>query len=64
MTRTFLHSLDPPSAGPFTGPTVNLDVADIENAGIRSAFDAEPQGCGRGYRHPKTDRSFASVDQS
>lgn len=35
MTRTFLHSFDPPSASPVTGTTVDLDVADIEDAGIR-----------------------------
>lgn len=34
MTRTFLHSFDPPSASPVSGATVGLDVADIEDAGI------------------------------
>lgn len=38
MTRTFLHSFDPPTANPVTGPTVNLDVAAIEDAGIREVL--------------------------
>jgi hypothetical protein len=35
MTRTFLHSFDPISASPVTGPTVDLTVAEIEDAGLR-----------------------------
>ena len=38
MTRTFLHSFDPSSASPITGATADLDVADIEEAGIREAL--------------------------
>ncbi|WP_024277416.1 hypothetical protein [Xanthobacter sp. 126] len=38
MTRTFLHSFDPPSASAVTGATVDLDVADIEDAGIREVL--------------------------
>lgn len=38
MTRTFLHSFDPPSADPVTGATVDLDVVDIEDAGIREVL--------------------------
>lgn len=38
MTRTFLHSFDPQSASPVTGATVDLDVADIEDAGIREVL--------------------------
>lgn len=38
MTRTFLHSFDPPSASPVTGTNVDLDVADIEDAGIREVL--------------------------
>ncbi|MDP9811386.1 hypothetical protein J2W42_004250 [Rhizobium tibeticum] len=38
MTRTLLHSFDPPSASPITGATVDLDVADIEDAGIREVL--------------------------
>jgi hypothetical protein len=38
MTRTFLHSFDPPSASPITGTTVDLDVAEIEDAGIREVL--------------------------
>lgn len=38
MSRTFLHSFDPASASPITGATVALDVADIENAGIREVL--------------------------
>ena len=26
MTRTFLHSFDPPTASPAAGPTVDLEV--------------------------------------
>ena len=38
MTRTFLHSFDPVSASPITGPTVDLTVAEIEDAGIREVL--------------------------
>lgn len=38
MTRTFLHSFDPASASPVTGATVALNVADIEDAGIREVL--------------------------
>lgn len=38
MTRTFLHSFDPSSASPITGATADLDVADIEEAGIRDVL--------------------------
>ena len=38
MTRTFLHSFDPSTANPVTGPTVDLDVSDIEDAGIREVL--------------------------
>lgn len=38
MTRTFLHSFDPPSASPVNAATVDLDVADIEDAGIREVL--------------------------
>lgn len=35
MTTTFLHSFDPPASSPVTGATVELDVSEIEDAGIR-----------------------------
>jgi hypothetical protein len=38
MTRTFLHSFDPPAAIPVAGATVDLDVSDIEDAGIREVL--------------------------
>lgn len=38
MTRTFLHSFDPPSASPITAATVDLDIAEIEDAGIREVL--------------------------
>lgn len=38
MTRTFLHSFDPPASSPVAGATVDLDVADIEDAGIREVL--------------------------
>lgn len=38
MTRTFLHSFDPFSASPITGPTVDLTVAEIEDAGLREVL--------------------------
>ena len=38
MTRTFLHSFDPPADSPVTGATVDLTVADIEDAGIREVL--------------------------
>lgn len=38
MTRTFLHSFDPASASPVPGPTVDLEVSEIEDAGIREVL--------------------------
>ncbi|MCP3468258.1 MULTISPECIES: hypothetical protein [unclassified Bradyrhizobium] len=38
MTRTFLHSFDPAAASPVAGPTVDLEVSDIEDAGIREVL--------------------------
>jgi len=38
MTRTFLHSFDPSSASPVSGPTVDLDVTHVEDAGIREVL--------------------------
>ena len=34
MTRTFFHSFDPPAASPVSGATVDLQVSEIEDAGI------------------------------
>ncbi|WP_245441597.1 hypothetical protein [Rhizobium vallis] len=38
MTRTFLHSFDPPASSLVTGATVDLDVSEIEDAGIREVL--------------------------
>jgi hypothetical protein len=38
MTRTFLHNFDPPASSPVTGATVDLDVSEIEDAGIREVL--------------------------
>ena len=38
MTRTFLHSFDPPEDSPVADATVDLTVADIEDAGIREVL--------------------------
>jgi len=38
MARNFLHSFDPPADSPVTGATVDLTVADIEDAGIREVL--------------------------
>ncbi|CAM3638895.1 hypothetical protein AGR4A_pAt10333 [Agrobacterium tumefaciens str. B6] len=43
MTKTFLHSFAPSPASPITGATVDLDVADIEVAGIREVFQGSEQ---------------------
>lgn len=38
MTRTFFHSFDPPAASPISGATVDLEVSEIEDAGIREVL--------------------------
>jgi hypothetical protein len=38
VTRTFLHTFDPPAASPIAGPTVDLKVSEIEDAGIREVL--------------------------
>jgi hypothetical protein len=38
MTRTFLHSFDPRTASAIAGPTVDLEVSAIEDAGIREVL--------------------------
>lgn len=46
MTRTFLHSFDPPSASPITGATAE---AEIEDAGIREVLQTPGAAYG-GFR--------------
>ncbi len=38
MTRTFIHSFDPASSSPVAGRTIELDVSEIEDAGIREVL--------------------------
>lgn len=38
MTRTFFHSFDPTAASPISGATVDLEVSEIEDAGIREVL--------------------------
>lgn len=38
MTRTFVHTFEPAATKPVTGPTVDLEVSDIEDAGIREVL--------------------------
>lgn len=38
MTRTLLHSFAPPAESPVAGPTVDLEVSSIEDAGIREVL--------------------------
>lgn len=38
MARTFIHRFDPISASPVVGPTVDLEVSEIEDAGIREVL--------------------------
>jgi hypothetical protein len=38
VTRTFIHSFDPASASPVAGTTVDLEVSEIEDAGIREVL--------------------------
>src|ERR1700733_4863732 len=38
VTRTLLHSFDPPAESPVVGPTVGLEVSEIEDAGIREVL--------------------------
>jgi hypothetical protein len=38
VIRTFLHSFDPEAASPIVGSTVDLDVSEIEDAGIREVL--------------------------
>jgi hypothetical protein len=38
VIRTFIHSFDPASASPVAGTTADLDVSEIEDAGIREVL--------------------------
>lgn len=38
MTRTFVHDFDPATANPVAGPTVDLTVQEIEDAGIKEVL--------------------------
>jgi hypothetical protein len=38
MTRTFIHNFYPDGANPVAGPTVDLAVSEIEDAGIREVL--------------------------
>ncbi len=44
MRRTFLRSFEP--AGPVSGATVDLEVSDIEDAGIREVLQTPGAACG------------------
>lgn len=44
MTNSFLHSFDPPASSPVTCATIDLDVSEIEDAGIREVLQT-PGGC-------------------
>ncbi len=38
MTRTFIYSFTPRSKDPAPGATIDLDVSEIEDAGIREVL--------------------------
>lgn len=38
MSRTFIYSFTPPSLGPAPDATIELNVCEIEDAGIREAL--------------------------
>lgn len=38
MSRTFIYDLDPPSLDPSPSATIELNVSEIENAGIREVL--------------------------
>ncbi|WP_206051379.1 hypothetical protein [Roseibium algicola] len=38
MSRTFIYSFTPPSLDPAPGATIELDVSEIEDAGIREVL--------------------------
>lgn len=38
MTMTFFHSFEPPASSPASGATVDLEVSEIEDAGIRQVL--------------------------
>lgn len=57
MRRTFLHCFKPSIASPDTGATVDLEVSDIENAGVREAL----QTPGAAYGAWSTQRITPSV---
>ena len=45
---TFLHSFEPATASPITGATVDLEVSDIEDAGIREVLQTPGAAYGHG----------------
>jgi hypothetical protein len=38
VIRTFIHTFDPPAESPIPGQTLDLEVSDIEDAGIREVL--------------------------
>lgn len=38
MTRTFIHTFEPASASPVSGLTIDLEISEIEDAGIREVL--------------------------
>jgi hypothetical protein len=44
MSRTFIYSFTPPSLDPAPGATIELDVSEIEDAGIREGEWTEHGG--------------------
>ena len=60
MVRTFLHNFDPPTASPVSGPTVDLEVSAIEDAGIREVL----QTPGAAYGAWSTARCAVDANRS
>src|SRR5215210_3217221 len=39
--RTFVYAFDPPAYSPVSGPTVTLDIDEIENAGVKEVLQTQ-----------------------
>jgi hypothetical protein len=49
MTRTFIYSFTPPSIDPAPGATIELDVSESEDAGIREVLQTPGAAHGRSW---------------
>ncbi len=63
MTKTSLHNFEPVATSPVSSATVDLEVSNIEDAGLRDVLQTSGRGSPvwgdlPGYSHLRTHPAF------